>query len=128
MIDHLSLGTADLPRATAFYDALLLPLGYARLWTGERGIEYGRPGGEGELAIFHAGERARAPGEGWHLAFRASNRGEVDAFHAAALRMGALDEGAPGLRPHYGAGYYAAFVRDPDGHKLEIVCHESPPA
>jgi catechol 2,3-dioxygenase-like lactoylglutathione lyase family enzyme len=77
------------------------------------------------FAIFEVGSQARAPGAGWHLALTASSRQAVDAFHAVALRMGASDEGAPGLRPHYGSGYYAAFIRDPDGHKLEVVCHES---
>ncbi|EPX59037.1 Lactoylglutathione lyase [Cystobacter fuscus DSM 2262] len=77
------------------------------------------------FAIFEVGAQARAPGAGWHLALTASSRQAVDTFHAVALRMGAADEGAPGLRPHYGAGYYAAFIRDPDGHKLEVVCHES---
>jgi catechol 2,3-dioxygenase-like lactoylglutathione lyase family enzyme len=125
MLSHISLGTSDLARATAFYDAILMPLGYVRQWTGERGVEYGEKGGGGKLAIFDVGEAARAPGEGWHLALTAATRQAVDAFHASAIRMGAVDEGAPGLRPHYGDGYYAAFVRDPDGHKLEAVCHES---
>jgi catechol 2,3-dioxygenase-like lactoylglutathione lyase family enzyme len=125
MLSHISLGTSNLARATAFYDAILTPLGHVRQWTGERGVEYGQPGGEGKLAIFDVGEGARAPGDGWHLALTASTRQAVDAFHAIAMRMGAVDEGAPGLRPHYGAGYYAAFVRDLDGYKLEAVCHES---
>lgn len=123
MIDHLSLGVADLGRATAFYDAVLLPLGCVRLWTGAGGAEYGPRGGQGALALFAMGERASSPGPGFHLALTAPDREAVDAFHAAALRLGAKDEGAPGLRPRYGAGYYAAFVRDPDGHRLEAVMH-----
>jgi len=62
-----------------------------------------------------------APGEGFHLAFTASDRAAVDAFHAAALRHGGADNGPPGLRPHYGPGYYAAFVIDPDGYRIEAV-------
>jgi catechol 2,3-dioxygenase-like lactoylglutathione lyase family enzyme len=123
MLDHLSLGVADLERAAAFYDAVLEPLGYARRWTGLHGVEYDRPGGPGALALL-AEERARAPGAGFHVAVTAATRAAVDAFHAAALAAGGEDEGAPGLRPQYGPGpYYAAFVRDPDGHKLEAVCH-----
>jgi catechol 2,3-dioxygenase-like lactoylglutathione lyase family enzyme len=124
MIDHLSLGVSDLGRAGAFYDAVLAPLGYVRLFT-DRGIGYGVAGAKDEaFAILAEAERAKAPGAGCHLAFAAPSRGAVDAFHAAALGMGAADEGAPGLRPHYGAGYYAAFVKDPDGYRLEAVCHE----
>lgn len=124
MIDHLSLGVADLGRSVAFYDAVLRPLGHVRCWTGDAGAEYGPAGGEGALALFAVGDRAVPPGAGFHLALAARDRAAVDAFHAAALGLGALDEGAPGLRPQYGAGYYAAFVRDPDGHRLEAVVHE----
>jgi catechol 2,3-dioxygenase-like lactoylglutathione lyase family enzyme len=126
MIDHLSLGVSELARAAAFYDAILEPLGYVRLFSTERAVGYGAPGAKDEaFAILAVGDRARAPGEGSHLALTAPHRGAVDAFHAAALRMGAVDEGAPGLRPQHGAGYYAAFVRDLDGHRLEAVFHES---
>lgn len=123
MIDHLSLGVRDLARASAFYDAVLGTLGYVRRWSGAAGVEYDRPGGDGALAIL-VNDRAAPPGAGFHLALTAPARAAVDAFHATALAMGARDEGAPGLRPQYGPGpYYAAFVRDPDGHKLEAVCH-----
>ncbi len=126
MIDHLSLGVSDLPRAAAFYDAILLPLGYVRLWSKERGVGYGRSGDRDEpLALFATGGRARVSSAGWHLALTATSRQAVDGFHAEALRMGGSDEGGPGLRAHYGAGYYAAFVRDLDGHKIEAVCHEA---
>ncbi len=125
MIDHVSLGVSDLARAIGFYDTILQPLGYVRLWSSERGAGYGRSGSDEALALFAVGELARPPGPGWHLALTAPNRAAVDRFHAAAVRTGGSDEGAPGLRAHYGRGYYAAFVRDPDGHKLEAVCHES---
>ncbi len=63
------------------------------------------------------------PGNGWHAAFLAADRATVDAFHAAAMAAGGSDEGAPGLRPHYHPNYYGAYVRDPDGNKLQAVCH-----
>lgn len=124
MIDHLSLGVSDLARAVAFYDAVLAPLGYVRLWTTDRAAGYGVSGRDEPLALAAVGPGAHAPGPGFHLALAAPGREAVDAFHRAALALGAADEGAPGLRPQYGPGYYAAFVRDPDGHKLEAVRHE----
>ena len=121
MLSHISLGVADLDRAQAFYDAVLAPLGVVRVWRFDDAVGYGLPGGQDKLALFlHAasGERLAA-GPGFHLCFAASSQESVAAFHAAALEHGGADEGAPGLRPHYGPTYYAAFVRDPDGHKLE---------
>jgi len=120
MLHHLSLGVADLARAGAFYDAVLAPLGYRRLWTDAAAIGYGSSGGSDRLAL-RAGGAVPGGGPGFHLALSAPGRAAVDAFHAAALRHGGADAGAPGLRPHYGAGYYAAFVADPDGHRIEAV-------
>ncbi len=120
MLGHLSLGVADLDRATAFYDPALAALGYVRVWTGDTGVGYAPPGENDKLNLF-ARAGTCAPGVGFHLAFNAPNRAAVDAFHAAALANGGVDAGSPGLRPHYGARYYAAFVLDPDGHKLEAV-------
>ncbi|MEM1416653.1 MAG: VOC family protein [Myxococcota bacterium] len=118
MVSHLSLGVSDLARARAFYDAALAPLGIVRVWQTEGALGYGEPGGADELALFVTGEPLpEAPR--FHLAFWAPDRPSVDAFHAAALAAGGSDEGRPGPRPRYGEGYYAAFVRDPDGHKLE---------
>lgn len=121
MLGHLSFGVEDLERTTCFYDRALAPLGFVRLWTSERGIGYGPAGGGEKLTLFHRPREARAPGAGFHLAFDAPDRQAVDAFHAAAIEAGGMDAGAPGPRPHYGATYYAAFVVDPDGHKLEAV-------
>lgn len=120
MLGHVSLGVRDLTKAALFYDAVLTALGYVRLWTGEGGLGYGSAGGAEELNIF---ERAGAspPGVGFHLAFEAPDQAAVDRFHAAALAHGGTDAGAPGPRPHYGSHYYAAFVADPEGHKLEAV-------
>ncbi|HEX8795404.1 MAG TPA: VOC family protein [Polyangiaceae bacterium] len=125
MLDHISIGVSDLGRGAAFYDAVLETLGYVRVLTHPRAVGYGKAGDKDEqFAILAAGSEARAPGTGCHIAFSACDRAAVDAFHAAALRAGASDEGAPGPRPLYGAGYYAAFVRDLDGYRIEAVCHE----
>lgn len=121
MLGHLSLGVDDLARAALFYDAALGALGFARVWTSAKGIGYGEPGGPDRLALFAHPGAARSPGPGFHLAFRAPSPSAVDQFHGEALRHGGTDAGKPGLRPHYGPTYYAAFVRDPDGHKLEAV-------
>nr|WP_156339035.1 VOC family protein [Chondromyces crocatus] len=126
MFDHLSLGVADLERAGAFYDKVLAPLGYVRLWRSTRGIGYGPAGfvGEAPLALVQTGAEARAPGPGFHLALAAPSRGAVDGFHAEAMAGGGVDEGPPGIRENYEPGYYAAFVRDLDGYRLEAVLHE----
>ncbi|KFC62903.1 Lactoylglutathione lyase-related lyase [Devosia sp. LC5] len=125
MLGHVSLGVRDLVRTAIFYDAVLAALGYVRLWTGEDGLGYGSAGGGEKLNIF---ERAGAspPGEGFHLAFEAPDRAGVDRFHAAALAHGGMDAGTPGLRPHYGARYYAAFVVDPEGTGLKRCISSAP--
>ncbi|HEX5378502.1 MAG TPA: VOC family protein [Phenylobacterium sp.] len=120
MLGHLSFGVRDLARARAFYAATLEPLGVVEVWSSARGAGFGPPGGQDRLALFPVADPA-PPGPGFHLAFDAPDRAAVDAFHAAALAQGGEDLGGPGLRPQYGPTYYAAFVRDPDGHKLEAV-------
>ena len=121
MLGHLSFGVHDLARAAAFYDAILAPLGYVRVWTSPHAVGFGAPGGGDKLALFARPDVVVAPGPGFHLAFDAPSRAAVDGFHVAALAAGAVDEGKPGVRLHYSASYYAAFVRDPDGYKLEAV-------
>ena len=121
MLGHLSFGVRDLARSTEFYDRILAPLGYVRIWSNQRGVGFGEEGGGDKLALFAQAERALAPGPGFHLAFTAPSREAVHAFHVEALRAGGRDCGAPGPRPHYGATYYAAFILDPDGYKLEAV-------
>jgi catechol 2,3-dioxygenase-like lactoylglutathione lyase family enzyme len=121
MLGHLSFGVSDLDRAAAFYDAVLAPLGFVRVWSNPRGAGFGRPGGEDKLALFPR-PPVTPPGPGFHLAFDAPDHAAVDAFHAAALAAGGADLGAPGPRPHYSPTYYAAFVTDLDGYKLEAVC------
>jgi catechol 2,3-dioxygenase-like lactoylglutathione lyase family enzyme len=120
VLGHLSFGVRDLERAGAFYDAVLAPFGWMRLWDSPKGLGFGPPGGGEKLNLFPY-EDARPPGPGFHLAFDAAGRGVVDAFYAAAMAHGGADRGAPGLRPDYGETYYAAFVTDPDGHHLEAV-------
>jgi catechol 2,3-dioxygenase-like lactoylglutathione lyase family enzyme len=121
MLGHLSFGVENLTHSGEFYDRVLAPLGYVRVWSNERGIGFGEPGGGDKLALFARPGRVAAPGPGFHLAFNAPKRSAVDAFHRAALSAGGRDDGAPGPRPHYGPTYYAAFVLDPDGYKLEAV-------
>jgi catechol 2,3-dioxygenase-like lactoylglutathione lyase family enzyme len=124
MLGHLSFGIADLDRAIAFYAAALAPLGLTRVWTKGDAAGYG-PSGGGDLLALKRRAGASAPGPGFHLAFNAPSRTAVDGFHAAALKAGGRDNGPPGLRPHYGPSYYAAFVIDPEGHPLEAVCKQA---
>jgi catechol 2,3-dioxygenase-like lactoylglutathione lyase family enzyme len=120
MLSHVSVGVTDLGRAIAFYDAALGALGYVRVFTGPISAGWGTPDGTEPFAVKL---QARPPtaGPGAHLAFVAPDADAVDRFHAAALRLGAVDDGAPGARPQFGATYYAAFVFDPDGNRLEAV-------
>lgn len=121
MLGHLSFGVHDLARATAFYDAILAPLGFVRVWTSAMAVGFGPAGGGDKLALFAKPGEVTAPGPGFHLAFDAPSRAAVDRFHEAALAKGAKDEGIPGVRLQYSSTYYAAFVRDLDGYKLEAV-------
>jgi len=121
MLHHLSFVVADLPRAAAFYDAALAPLGYVRVWSDVRAIGYGRPGGGDQFAIKLGPGPIVAPGAGFHVAFAAPCHAAVDAFYEAALTHGGRDNGGSGLHPEYGDAYYAAFVIDPDGYRIEAV-------
>ena len=127
MLGHISFGIFDMDRAIAFYDAALAPLGLARVWTNSKGAGYGPPGRGDILALKRQPVPAAPPGPGFHLAFNATTHAAVDAFHAEAVRMGGTDNGRPGLRPHYGPTYYAAFVIDPEGYRLEAVCQSPTP-
>lgn len=128
MLHHLSFGVADIRRSAAFYDAVLEALGYVRAWSdfapgkgGSAAVGYGVAGGEDLFAIKERPGADIQPPPGFHLAFAAADRLAVKRFHEAALKHGGRDQGAPGLRPHYGPDYYAAFVNDPDGYALEAV-------
>ena len=126
VLHHLSFAVSDLARSAAFYDAALAALGYRRVWSSEREVGYGTRDGEDQFAIKFRAAAVAAPSAGFHLALAAPTREAVDAFHRAALRAGGRDDGAPGLRPHYGPAYYAAFVIDPDGYRVEAVVNEAP--
>jgi catechol 2,3-dioxygenase-like lactoylglutathione lyase family enzyme len=127
VLGHISLGVTDLARSAAFYDAALGALGYVRVFGSDRAVGYGVPGADADrLLLIAQPAPVRPPSSGFHLAFAAPNREAVDGFHRAALQNGGADEGAPGLRPQYGADYYATFVLDPDGYKLEAK-HPPPP-
>lgn len=121
---YLTVGSADLDRNGRFYDACLGALGLVRLYTDAREVGYGRPGGR---CLFWANlpydGQPMSIGNGSMPCFRAATRAAVEAFHAAGLGAGGTDEGAPGLRP-YGAHFYAAYLRDPDGNKLSAVCED----
>lgn len=120
MLHHISFAVADLARAGAFYDAALGALGFRRVFEDDTAIGYGLRDGEDKLCLKLRPD-ATAPGPGFHLAFAAPSREAVDRFHREALAVGGLDNGPPGLRPHYGPHYYAAFLVDPDGHRIEAV-------
>ena len=122
MFDHVKFGVSDYAASKTFFLKALEPLGVAVVSEGppEYGVELSRPGGKSSLCMFQTEEKPAH----LHLAFTADNRQQVDAFHRAALKAGGKDNGAPGLRPHYHPNYYAAFVIGPDGHNIEVVCHE----
>ena len=120
MLHHLSLGVRDLASSARFYDAILAPLGYRRVFEDDTAVGYGLVDGE-DLLCLKLRDDAAAPGPGFHLAFSAPSPAAAHAFHEAALHTGGHDNGAAGPRPEYGDAYYAAFVVDPDGHRLEAV-------
>ncbi len=120
MLHHISFAVADLRKAGAFYDAALGALGYRRVFEDETAIGYGIEDGKDKFCLKLRPSFA-APGPGFHLAFAAPSRSAVDWFHAAALAVAGADNGMPGLRPDYGPHYYAAFLIDPDGHRIEAV-------
>jgi catechol 2,3-dioxygenase-like lactoylglutathione lyase family enzyme len=100
-------------------------LGQARFISGDSHAAYGAANSNQFWLLSPFDKATASPGNGNHVAFLAPNRAAVDAFHAAALDNGGSDEGAPGLRPHYHANYYGAYVRDPDGNKIQAVCHSA---
>ena len=121
MLDHVSIGVRDIAAARRFYDAALGPLGYDRQYSGADSLGYGREG----IAFWVSAAEHPVPADpasGLHFCFAAPNRAAVDAFHAAALASGGGDNGKPGLRTDYSPTYYAAFVTDPDGYRLEAYC------
>jgi len=124
MIDHLSVVVSDYARSKAFYVQALAPTGHSQV------TELRAPTGQESAGFCHADgsdfwiSQGGAISPPIHIAFRVSSRAAVDAFYKAAVAAGGRDNGAPGLRSHYHANYYSAFVLDPDGHNIEAVCHE----
>jgi catechol 2,3-dioxygenase-like lactoylglutathione lyase family enzyme len=125
MLDHVGIRCADFPRSLAFFQQALAPLGISVVMqvsaaqTGDHDhAGFGRTG----KPDFWIGNAPGAHG-GVHIAFSAASRADVDAFHRAALAAGGTDNGAPGIREHYHPNYYGAFVLDPDGNNIEVVCH-----
>ncbi|HJP97036.1 MAG TPA: VOC family protein [Rhodanobacteraceae bacterium] len=119
MFDHVVFGVSDYATSKAFFLEALAPIGLAIVSEGSLGIELSADG-KSSLCIFQSEEKPAH----LHLAFVAQSRRQVEDFHRAALEAGARDNGAPGLRPNYSGKYYAAFVIGPDGHNIEVVCHE----
>ena len=124
MFDHVSIGVRDIARTKRFYDAALTPLGYRCLSEGEGSLGYGSD----QVAFWISTVERPVPadaGSGLHFCFQAISRNSVDRFHAGAVAAGGRDNGGPGLRIDYGPDYYAAFVVDPDGYRIEAYCGSS---
>lgn len=124
MIDHVSIGVRDIGRAKQFYDAVLQPLGYACLSPGDTSLGYGKDSVALWISVAES-PVASDPGSGLHVCFTAPTRKSVEAFHKSALASGGRDNGKPGLREDYGPDYYAAFVVDPDGYRIEAYCSKN---
>lgn len=126
MLDHVSITVSDIARAERFYDATLEALGVAKVGSSEDWIGYGaRADAAHPDRIYLSVRLGRRPepSPGRHWCFKAPTRDAVDRFWRAGLATGGVDDGAPGLRPAYHAAYYAAFLQDPDGNRVEAVCH-----
>ena len=120
IFDHVTLGVADLDKARSFYNRVMPVLGLPLRWENGAMLTYGIEGGQ-DFGLQLDNSRAR---KGTHVAFSAHDRESVERFHAEALAAGGSNAGAPGLRPEYHGSYYAAFINDPDGNRLEAVFHE----
>jgi catechol 2,3-dioxygenase-like lactoylglutathione lyase family enzyme len=124
MIDHISIGVRDIARTKRFYDAALKPLGYSCISEGQGSLGYGKEA----VTLWISSTDRLVPADlnsGLHFCFAAPTRHSIDAFHTAALSSGGRDNGPPGLRADYGPDYYAAFVIDPDGYRIEAHCGRS---
>jgi catechol 2,3-dioxygenase-like lactoylglutathione lyase family enzyme len=127
MFSHVTVGSNDIARAKSFYDAATKPLGLVRKADHKEAAGYGTPDGRPRLWIVTPLDKQRATaGNGITVGLEAANRAQVDQAHAAAMAAGGTDEGKPGIREHYHPNYYGAYVRDPDGNKVCIVCHTAP--
>ena len=119
MFDHIGFGVTDYAASKAFYLKALQPLGVTVVMEGPYGVGIGRDN-KPYLWMYQSPDKPSP----LHLAFVAENRQQVDEFYRTAMAAGGKDNGAPGLRPHYHANYYGAFVIGPDGHNIEAVCHK----
>jgi catechol 2,3-dioxygenase-like lactoylglutathione lyase family enzyme len=125
MFSHVTVGSNDIPRAKRFYDSVTTALGLKRHADHPEALGYGSPDGRPQLWIVRPlDKKAASVGNGITIGLNATNRSAVDTAHAAALASGGTDEGKPGVRAHYHPNYYGAYVRDPDGNKVCIVCHK----
>jgi catechol 2,3-dioxygenase-like lactoylglutathione lyase family enzyme len=125
MFSHVTVGSNDITKAKAFYDGVAKALGLERLADYPNAIAYGRAGGRRQLWVLNpADKNAATVGNGITIGLEASDRPAVDAAHGAGMSAGGKDEGAPGLRTHYHPNYYGAYLRDPDGNKVCVVCHK----
>jgi catechol 2,3-dioxygenase-like lactoylglutathione lyase family enzyme len=126
MLNHISIGVSSIATAKAFYDATLKPLGYRCLSEDSASLGYGS-----ERVVFWVLKSDKPVSDdaasGLHVCFDAPTTASVDRFHAAGLRRGGRDHGKPGPRPDYGPEYYAAFLKDPDGYRIEAYCSKAPP-
>lgn len=127
-IDHVSVGVTNIKRSKAFYDAALEPLGMTPVMPVEiggqlMGVGYGESDQPAFWIQLPINGQPASMGNGVHIAFNAGNRAAVDAFFLAALEQGGVEDGRPGLRTEYHPSYYGAFVRDPDGNKIEACSH-----
>lgn len=127
MLDHVSITVSDLEKSRPFWDAVMAALGVPLVWEQPDAVGYGVRNSAADDARTYITVRQEAGdayvGQGRHWCFRAPHRPAVDAFHAAGVAHGGTSDGAPGLRPGYHAHYYAAFLRDADGNRVEAVCH-----
>ncbi|MDF1643752.1 MAG: VOC family protein [Pseudomonadales bacterium] len=123
MFSHVTIGSRNPNEASKFYDEVLSTLGIDTLFNVDGAVAYGEPTGPKTFILKPFNGESPIPGNGGHIAYLADSRDQVDAFYAAALKLGGTDEGAPGLRPQYHQNYYGAYVRDPEGNKLQAVCH-----
>jgi len=123
MFSHVTIGSRDPNKASDFYDEVLGTLGITTLFNVEGAVAYGDAAGPKTFILTPFDGGPPEPGNGGHVAYLATTRAQVDAFYCAALSLGGSDEGAPSLRPQYHPNYYGAYVRDPEGNKIQAVCH-----
>ena len=120
MLSHISFSVSDLQRSSEFYDAVLGSLGFKRVYSGDTASGWGDDKGDEKFAIKKRVDVATAPSRGFHLAFHARTKEDVQAFYNEGIKYGGKDNGKPGPRTEYGPRYYAAFLVDPDGYEIEV--------